>query len=388
MKTTTTRATVVAVALALSALALAACGSNDTGSSTAAEQPRTNAGSTDVTYFQNQLAKLYKGTFATPTGPAVKAPTGKTIWVDSAGQGISASVLTTDAIKQAAEKLGWKVNIYDSKFDPTRMLTGVQQALAAKADGIIMLYVDCSIVKTGLQQAKAAGVPVVGIEAQDCKPSLMHTVQYVHHQSFDDIVTEYGKAQATWVIAKTNGRAKTILDHQTDSHSVRLGYGGVKSQFAKCSTCKIVGEAAWVGADLGPKLQAKVQQQLIKHPDANSYITSYDASMTQGGVATALKASGRLNKMDVMGGEGSAAGIDQIRRGTGMQACAGEDVRMEGYAAVDGLVRDFLKRDPSELDSGIGIQVCDKDRNLPPEGQAFTPQIDYPPVFYKLWGVG
>jgi ribose transport system substrate-binding protein len=381
------RGLVAAVVVVLSAAALTACGSSG-DSSASGDSGSTTSSSSDVKYFQDQVTKLYKGTFATPSGPTVKAPTGKHIWVDSAGQAISASVLTTAAIKAAAQKLGWQVTVYDSKFDPTRMLTGVQQALAAKADGIILLYVDCPLVKTALQQAKKAGVPSMGIEIQDCQPSLTHVTGYAGKHTFDQFVKLYGEAQVDWVVAKTNGKAKTIVDAETDSHTTRAVFEGVKGEFAKCSTCQMVDVVKWVGTDLGPKLQSKVQQALIKHPDANSYITAYDAAMTQGGIAAALRSAGRLHNMQIMGGEGSAAGIEEIKNGTGMQACVGEDVRMEGYGAVDGLVRLFLKRNPDEVDTGIGFQLCDKDHNLPPAGQPFQPPVDYPAAFYKLWGVG
>jgi ribose transport system substrate-binding protein len=379
-----------ALAVVLSVAALAACGgssSSTTAAPQASNAANTTSGSSEQAYFDAQLNHWYKGIFAVPSGPTVKAPTGKHIWVVSAGQSISASVLTVQAIDQAAAKLGWKVTVYDSQFDPTKMLTGVQQALAAKADGIILVYIDCSIVKTGLQQAQTTGIPVVGIESQDCQPSLEHSVTYVNHMSFDQLVALYGQAQADWVIVKTGLKAQAILTSQTDSATVRVASAGNQQEFTRCSTCKIVDNIKFTGAQLGPALQADVQQSLIKHPEANSFIGTYDAIMTQAGAASALRSSGRLNDLKVMGGEGSAAGIQQIRNGTGMQACVGEDVRWEGYTAVDGLVRVFLKRNPNELDSGNGIQVCDIDHNLPPAGQPFQPPIDYPPVFWKLWGV-
>jgi ribose transport system substrate-binding protein len=386
--------TLAAAALALSVLALAACGGSSSSTSTspqasnAADASSGSSGSSGSAYFNAQLNHWYKGTFALPTGPSVKAPTGKHIWIDSAGNAISASVLTESAIKEAASKLGWTVTVYDAQFDPTKMLTGVQQATAAKADGIILLYVDCSIVQTALQTAKTAGIPVVGIESQDCQPSLEYPVHYVQHMTYRQLVYLFGQAQADWVIVKTNDRASTVVTSQIDSATVRVQSTGTVNEFTKCPACKIADNVKFTGADIGPSLQAKIQQALIQHPEANSFIGEYDAIMTQGGAAAALRSAGRLHNMAIMGGEGSADGIAQIRNGTGMQACVGEDVRFEGYGAVDALVRLFLHRDPSEVDTGIGIQVCDKDHNLPPAGQPFQPPVNYVPAFYKLWGVG
>jgi len=70
-----------------------------------------------------------------------------------------------------------------------------------------------------------------------------------------------------------------------------------------------------------------------------------------------------------------------------MQACIGESPEWESYTAVDALVRLFLHRNPNELDSGNGFQLCDKTHNLPPAGQAYQPPVNFVADFYKLWGV-
>src|SRR5207244_3512101 len=49
---------------------------------------------------------------------------------------------------------------------------GIRQAIAAKADGIILWAVDCAPVKAPLQDAKKAGIPVVGWEAIDCDQTI------------------------------------------------------------------------------------------------------------------------------------------------------------------------------------------------------------------------
>jgi ribose transport system substrate-binding protein len=60
---------------------------------------------------------------------------------------------------------------------------------------------------------------------------------------------------------------------------------------------------------------------------------------------------------------------------------------MMGYAAVSAMARIFAGQDPSKQDSGIGIQVCDKEHNLPPKGQPFTAGIEYIPAYEEMWGL-
>jgi ribose transport system substrate-binding protein len=149
-----------------------------------------------------------------------------------------------------------------------------------------------------------------------------------------------------------------------------------------------VGDATFVGTDLGPALQQKIQQVLVQHPEANAFIPAYDVVMTQSGGAQALQAAGRLKSMTIGGGEGTAAAIDQIRDGTGSQACAGQSVEWEVYSAFDATIRLLVGEDPDAVDTGNGIQVCDEDHNLPPEGQPYTPPIDFRAAFLKMWGLG
>ena len=148
----------------LAALALTACGGGEDGG--AAEQ----ASSGDVARSERQLQALYEGTYEEPSGGPVTPPPGKKVWVISTGQTIETAVNAAAAMEAAGQTLGWEVSVFDGKFDSARQISGIEQALADGADGIVLLYVDCAPVKAGLQQARAAGVAVVGIESKDCEP--------------------------------------------------------------------------------------------------------------------------------------------------------------------------------------------------------------------------
>lgn len=373
---------VAIVATTVLTTALAACGG--AGSNGGGEK----GSAADVARYQKTLDGWYKGTYKEPEAPAVTAPKGKDVWLVSAGMGIEYSVRVAKAAKEAAEDLGWTVHVFDSKFDPNQMLTGVQQAVVARADGIIVTNIDCSYVKNAAKQASDAGIPIIGLEAQDCDPGLYgHVVGYAGKASLAEWLQDWGRAQAAWAIAKTDGKAKVVLNTGTDAAATRATAEGNKDEIKECPTCEVVGDAKYVAADFGPKLQEKIQQAMTKRPDANVFIPSYDAVMTQSGGAQALKSTGRLAQLAVVGGEGSSAGIDQIRSGQGMEMCVGQSGEWETYAAFDALVRLFLDRDPAEADTGNGIQICDEDHNLPPKGKAYTPPVDFVKAYQKLWGL-
>lgn len=371
---------------AFAAMTLAACGDggNEDGGASG------KASSSDVAKYDRELQALYKGTYQEPSGGPVSPPKGKNIWVISTGQAIEAAVNVSAGIEEAGRTLDWEVNVFDGRFDSTRQLAGIEQALADKADGIVLIYIDCPPVKAALQQAKAAGVVVVGIQSQECEPALEdHVVRYADHRDFGTYLSHgFGGTQAKWVIAKTKGEARTIVTAETDLYSTRVTYDpGVTAEFAKCETCEIVDTVEFVGTELGPPLQQKIEQSLNQHPEANSFIAAYDAAMTTGGGAAALRASGRLDELAVMGGEGSKPGIELIYDRAGMQACTGTPTGWEGYGAIMGLARIFAGQDPERGDSGIGEQVCDLKHNLPPKGEGYQAPIDYAAAYRELWGI-
>lgn len=366
----------------LVALALSACGGTKSSSDVTATVG-------DSSNYENELAALYKGDFERPSGKPVKPPKGKNIWLISLGMNIEASQNQAAGVEEAAEALGWTVNVFDGKFESSRWLTGIQQAIAAKADGIVIFAFDCAPVKSGLEQAAAAGIPVVTIESRDCNPPLStYNLTYVRGQNFEEwLKNGFASYQAKWLVAKTQGQAKAIVFVLTDTVAGRIAVPGIEKAFDECQGCEIVDKVGFVGTELGPPLQAKIEQSLIQHPEANAFLAPFDAAMTIGGGAAALRGAGRLDEMMIMGGEGSAPGIDLIYEDAGIDACSGIYYQAESYGAMMGMVRIFKGEDPYEGDTGIGSQVCDREHNLPPKGEPYQPPIDYLPEYEKLWGL-
>ncbi|MBS1881908.1 MAG: substrate-binding domain-containing protein [Actinobacteria bacterium] len=387
---TTKLSAVSVVAIGLLVLTLTACGGggkSESGPATGSGSPAKEEGSGK---FAGELAALYKGSFKPPTGPPLKKPVpGKDVWFISVGQSVETAQNLTKGLEAAAHTLEWNLHIFDGKFESTRFLTGIQQAIAAKAEGIIIFAFDCTAAKAGFEQAKAAGIPVVAIEGRDCNPGLFtYSVKFVDGQTYSEYLENgFAGDQAKWIVAKTEGDAKTILTVETDTYATRIAQPGIERVFDKCPGCEIVDVVDFVGTEFGPPLQEKIEQALNQYPEANSFIAAYDAVMTGGGGAAALRASGRLGEMQVMGGEGSAPGVELIYNKAGMDACSGIDYAWDGYAAVTALARIFLGQDPNSDESGIGSQVCDSEHNLPPKGESYKAPINYVSAYEKMWGL-
>ncbi|MBS1843026.1 MAG: sugar ABC transporter substrate-binding protein [Actinobacteria bacterium] len=384
-------------AMVLLGLLVAACGSSSSsssssGGSTAAGEGSSGegggeSGGASSAKYEQMLQGLWKGTYTLPEGPKIKPPSGKDVWVISLGQSIETAQNASRAMTEAAESLGWKLTVFDGKFESARQLSGLEQAINEGAEGIVLLYIDCGPVKTGLLKAKEQGIPVAGIESKDCEPSLETNAKFVENLGFEEFEEGWGRTQMEWVIAKNEGDAKVIVNEESDLQTTRSQAIGWKDTCAEFPECEIVANASFVGTEFGPPLQQKFEQALNSNPDANGFIATYDAAMTSGGGGAALRASGRLPEIHVMGGEGSKQGIEMIYNESGIDACAGLPTELTGYEAIAVLARAFSGKEPGDGNSGLGFQVCEKGHNLPPKGQIYQAPVDYVKAYEEMWGL-
>jgi ribose transport system substrate-binding protein len=96
---------------------------------------------------------------------APKPDAGKSIVYLSGDEQNDISHLYGVYIKEAAEKLGWKVTVIDGKGSPTSWLAGMNQAIALKPNGIAM-FADAASLKDPISSGVAQGIKFVGLHAQ------------------------------------------------------------------------------------------------------------------------------------------------------------------------------------------------------------------------------
>src|SRR5262249_47079403 len=154
--------------------------------------------------------------------------------------------------QEAAKLLGWDVQIYDSQFNRAIRPKLVRDAIAAKADAIILNF-DCPFAQAPLAEAKAAGIKIVPLGGYDCNDKALggagvpglFSGQYNYAPDITDpsqLTMAYGAALADATIVATNGKAKVIM--ATDPASTTLLYvtRGYTERLATCGECKIVGQ--------------------------------------------------------------------------------------------------------------------------------------------------
>ena len=71
-----------------------------------------------------------------------------------------------DGAKQAADKAGAKLVIFNANNQPAAQNSAIEDYVAQKVDGIVLVAIDVNGVKPAITAAKKAGIPVVAIDAR------------------------------------------------------------------------------------------------------------------------------------------------------------------------------------------------------------------------------
>jgi len=370
--------------LAALAVGVAACGGDDETESAATTEATPPAAAEAI---EAELQALLDGqSYGVPPASSPTPQAGKKIWVLSCLESVETCSIPAHAMVEAAEALGWEVTLYDTKSEPARTAESFRQAIADGADGVAFFGLDCEqIGQQPLREAREAGMKVSAAESQDCEAPLFDAVVSYAQGSYQEWFRAFGAAQATALIAATEGRAKVILfDGPIEGLSLQFPRDGFKEKLATCPRCEIVETVEYIVADLlGPALEQKAQQALVEHPEANAVYVTNDGTL-EAGVTPALKASGRASDVIVAAAEGQASTLGEVRAGSFRAVGVGIPHDWEGYQTIDNLVRLFAGEEP--VSSGIGLQVWDSEHNVPADGY-YQPPVDFEAAYRKAWGL-
>jgi ribose transport system substrate-binding protein len=390
-----------AAGLTLAAGCSSSASSSGTGAATPSGSASSGSASSDSvqTAARAALQAWIKGSQTAPPSTGPTAQKGKSIWVLSCGQAATACAYWADSVVAAAKAIGWKVTLYDDKLVPTNGNTGLGDAVAAHASGAVVLGNDCPQNEQGLKAAKAAGMPVIGIDENDCNdsvfggsgPSLLTQLKDTASlPTVDSFTRAAGALQADYLLANLGSSANVIELKSTDIISKSLVNQGFEAEYKKlCPACKLDQVPYTLNDMIGGQLKTDVQDALQSDSGANGMEVTADSDIALV-VGPVVDSSSSAGKILVVGNEGLAANVQEALSGHWETAGIGEPFGWEGWAAVDALNRAFAGS--PQVDEGIGLQlwsVKPAQVNLPPAGQNYTPAgIDYQSDYKKIWGVG
>ena len=373
---------VVALALAV-ALVTAGCGSEPDGGEAAGADPTT-------TEAEAALSAAYEGATGEPPTTPSTPKTGVNLWVVSCGEQVPSCAKPVAAAKTAAESVGWKATVCDGRLNPDGWGTCVRRAVSAKANVVIPIGIDCVSIQQPFQEARAAGVTVVGGGGADCDavggPKLWGSERL---QLPDVGIKEYwgltGKMAADYLIGTSNGTAQVLELKFTDPLWGPWLSEGFEKELATCKGCKIVKTLEMANNDFVSNTAATKFATAIQQATTADSIYVPVGGWMPTGFAQAVVASGRAGQLDVVTGFGDEANFDLIRSEGGQTAALGYATAWGAYGSVDTAIR-LLNGEAPQV-QGDGFQMVDASHNLPAAGEDYDGGVDYVAAYRKLWGL-
>ncbi len=339
-------------------------------------------------------AALAKATKAVNASVAVKAPwdgpktgpkaaTGKTlIYVAQTMQngGVAGS---EKGVEEAAKAIGWTVRVLDGQGTQAGMSSAVDQAVTLKADGIVIGGFDPATVKSGIDAAKAAKIPVIGWHAAATsgpQPDL---------GLFSNVTTlraDVSKISADWVIVDAKGVGGVVVF--TDK-SIPFAHGKSDEIVAELKTCASLKLLKYddipIGNDTSTRVQTETAALLAKFGKSWTHSVSINGGLYVTPMAAALRAAGKKGTdfpHNVGAGDGSPDEYQRISAGQFQSVTVPEPLTMQGWQIVDEFNRAFA----GQAASGYVPVVHLVTKANAGTSTVWDPQNGYQAAYKKIWG--
>ena len=206
-------------------------------------------------------------------GPAfdAKGVAGKTLWYISFSEQSPVMSMWSGTMKRLVESYGAEVNIVDGKFQFSEFGRNIEQAIANKADAILLMGIPPQAFGVQVAEAKSAGIPIIvgsnGVAAIPTTDGVTAAVTIDH--------IAVGKLLAAWMVANSGGNSEAVVV----THDEVMG--------TKEIVDSISGETMRLCADCSVKVEnlpfAKIQTEgevtqslAVRNPDLDYIVPVYD----------------------------------------------------------------------------------------------------------------
>jgi ribose transport system substrate-binding protein len=212
------------------------------------------------------------------------------------------------AIEGVFGEMGYEVVSLDAQNRPDMQLNQLEDVIALQPDAIIMNAVDFDAIVPGIEQARAAGIPVLNYDRQIRSTefeltSVAGTVE----------IGQIAAGEAVRLLSERHGepagKVLQILGDPGDNYTLDIQKGFEERMAAEAPNVEIVTNAAmqWEAENAGTILE----DQLLVNPDID-LIFAHAAHLT----VPLLEAHGKQpGEIMMMASNGAPVGLDNIRSG-------------------------------------------------------------------------
>ena len=239
-----------------------------------------------------------------------------------------------EGFESAASEKGWDVNVIDTAGDIAAAISRIEDSITQNVDAIV-INVDPAQISAGLQSAKDAGIPVVGLDA-GADPLLVANV------------TSNGYAMAAetsvYIANRIEGSGKVVMFVFDAFPPVQIRGVIADAVFGNFPDIEVLDRVTPDVSDGGiADSRAKMEALLAANPEPGS-ISAVWAAWDQPalGALQAIEGAGRDNEGIVITGiDANPQARDAIAQAGNFEASIAQDFAAMGAAAADVLASTF-----------------------------------------------
>jgi len=233
-----------------------------------------------------------------------------------------------EAFQEQAKANGWEVNVIDTKGDVAAAISRIEDVSNQKVDAIV-INVDPAQVAAGLETAKAANIPVFGMDA-GVNPLLVTNV------TSDG--TAMAAETANFVTKRINAKGNVVMFVFDAFPPVQIRGAKADEIFKASPDIKILDRVTPDVADGGiADSRAKMEAILTANPEKGSIAAVWAAwDQPALGALQAIEAAGRQNEGIVITGiDANPQAREAVAKKSNFEATVAQDFKGIGKATAD-----------------------------------------------------
>ncbi|WP_340539145.1 sugar ABC transporter substrate-binding protein [Nocardioides sp. GXZ039] len=289
------------------------------------------------------------------------------------------STAVSEGFKSAAETIGAKPTVFDGQGQVNRWNEGIAQAVAQKADGIILLGIDPANVAEAVKDASDAGIPVVNAISGNYDDPVADGV-------FSNLSADYTQDSryiAAWTLVDSGCDATMLYLYGTGVplwESQKIGHDEVYADLCP-DDCEVINKTVDL-ANAATDMPRTTQTELTQNQDINYVYPAWDSAVTF--VEPAVLQT--RPDVTIVSRDGIVQALDAIRDGgTQRVTVATPPEGWIGWATVDEIARALTGLEPSG--TVVPTRLIDES-NVGDSNDQIQPEYDgFEAVYEELWGV-
>ncbi|MER9758170.1 substrate-binding domain-containing protein [Mesorhizobium sp. M0166] len=251
-----------------------------------------------------------------------------------------------EGAQKAADAAGAKLVIFNANNVPSAQNDAIENYITQKVDGIILVAIDVNGVKPAITAAKAAGIPVIAIDAQIPDGDNISFIGVDNTKAGEDI----GKFYADYVKTEMGGKAKIGIVGALNSFIQNQRLDGFKKAVTESGQAITFLDTV-DGQNVQETALSASENLMTANPDMNSLYATGEPALL--GAVSAVTSQGRTGDVKVFGWDLTKQAVQGIDDGW-VLAVVQQDPAGEGKAAVEALGK--LKKG-EKIDPIINIPV-------------------------------